>query len=156
MNANDPTNTSWYLGLDFSTQRLKATTVDASGAVIREDAVEFDSDLPDHKTSGGVHRHADGLTVTSPTLMWVSALDLLFAKMSASDYQFGRIAAVSGSGQQHGSVYWRKGAASLLAGLVSGRSLAEQLADAFSIADSPVWMDSSTSRQCRIRSRYVR
>jgi xylulokinase len=145
------TESSWFLGFDFSTQRLKATAVDETGAVVQEAAVEFDADLPAFQTRGGVHRHPDGLTVTSPSLLWVAALDLLLKRLASAGFPFGRVSAISGSGQQHGSVYWRAGAAATLAGLRSDRTLADQLADAFAVADSPIWMDSSTSRQCRER-----
>lgn len=51
--------------------------------------------------------------------------------------------------QQHGSVYWRRGAENLLLSLKSSDGfLHSQLANAFSIFDSPVWMDSSTSEEC--------
>lgn len=63
--------------------------------------------------------------------------------------QFSRVAAVSGSGQQHGSVYWKKGARGTLGALsASAGPLAEQLAGAFAVAESPIWMDSSTGTQC--------
>lgn len=51
--------------------------------------------------------------------------------------------------QQHGSVYWRRGAEKILAELQPDRFLHDQLAMAFSITDSPIWMDSSTTAQCQ-------
>lgn len=50
--------------------------------------------------------------------------------------------------QQHGSVYWRKGAESVLKTLDPTKFLFLQLANCFSIQDSPVWMDSSTLSYC--------
>lgn len=138
-----------FLGLDSSTQSVKAVAIDASLKVTGEFAVTFDTDLPEFRTKGGVHRGADGLTVTSPPLLWVAALDLLFARMKAAAFPFNRVAAVSGSGQQHGSVYLRKGARERLAGLTAGNPLHDQLADIFAVGASPVWMDSSTTPQCR-------
>ena len=133
--------TALFLGLDFSTQRLKATTVDDTGVIVHDAAVEFDADLPAFKTHGGVHRGSDGLTVTSPSIMWVAALELLFNRLAKADYPFARIAAISGSGQQHGSVYWRKGASEILANLSQKSDLVPQFAGAFSVENSPVWMD---------------
>jgi xylulokinase len=66
-----------------------------------------------------------------------------------SGLDFGKVAAVSGSGQQHGSVYWKKGGSGILSSLDSKKPLVDQLGDAFSIKESPVWMDSSTTTQCR-------
>ncbi|GKV24000.1 hypothetical protein SLEP1_g33662 [Rubroshorea leprosula] len=81
--------------------------------------------------------------------MWVEALDLVLQKLSNSNLDFGKIAAVSGSGQQHGSVYWKNGASAMLSSLDSRKPLVEQLRDAFSTKESPIWMDSSTTGQCR-------
>ena len=138
-----------FLGFDSSTQTLKALLMDADLNVVREATVNFDRDLPEFKTQGGVQRHADGLTVTSPPLLWVAALDLLLEKMKGAGGDFARIAAVSGSGQQHGSVWLGRRAHAALRGLSARRSLREQLAGVFSVGASPVWMDSSTTRQCR-------
>ena len=51
--------------------------------------------------------------------------------------------------QQHGSVYWKKGAEEVLKNLDSRGFLSSQLATCFSIPDSPVWMDSSTHLYCK-------
>ncbi|XP_072235025.1 xylulose kinase [Leuresthes tenuis] len=138
-----------YLGLDFSTQQLKVVAVDGNLRVVHQDAVLFDSDLPEFRTQGGVHIHADRLTVTSPVLMWVKALDLLLDKMKGAGLDFSRVKALSGSGQQHGSVFWRRGASQTLNQLDPEQSLHQLLQDGFSVPDGPVWMDSSSSQQCQ-------
>lgn len=51
--------------------------------------------------------------------------------------------------QQHGTVYWQTGAEELLKSLNPDSFLHTQLTSAFSVASSPVWMDSSTTEQCR-------
>jgi xylulokinase len=140
-----------FLGLDSSTQGLKAMVIDQACAPRFETAVNFDADLPAYKTRGGVHRHADGLTVTSPPLMWVEALDLLLARMIKAKIPLSRIVAVSGSGQQHGSVYLKPGTERILKRLDPGLALKPQLRNVLAVAASPVWMDSSTSRQCHER-----
>ncbi|KAM4718109.1 xylulose kinase isoform 2-T2 [Anableps anableps] len=137
-----------YLGLDFSTQQLKVVAIDGGLSVVHQDSVQFDSELPEFRTRGGVHIHPDGLTVTSPVLMWVKALDLLLDKMKTAGFDFARVQALSGSGQQHGAVFWKKGAARTLAQLDPGQNLHQQLQDSFSVQDSPVWMDSSSRQQC--------
>lgn len=143
--------TRLFLGLDSSTQGLKAVAVDESLRIVHEAGVKYDADLPAYGTSGGVHRGADKLTVTAPVLMWVEALDLLLARLRKDGFDFKAVAALSASGQQHGSVYWKTGADALLAGLAPDRPLREQLAGAFAVAESPVWMDSSTTAECRAR-----
>lgn len=137
---------SYFLGLDFSTQQLKAVVVDEKLEVLHEAAVNFDRNLPEYRTSGGVKKN--GLTVTAPTVMWVKALDLLMDQLKITGLDFQDISAISGSGQQHGSVYWRKGVQNLLPTLDPTKFLFLQLANCFSIQDSPVWMDSSTHSYC--------
>ncbi|XP_024135942.1 xylulose kinase [Oryzias melastigma] len=138
-----------YLGIDVSTQQLKAVVIDGDLRVVHRSAVQFDSELPEFRTEGGVHIHADRLTVTSPVLMWVKALDLLLDKMKGAGLDFSRVAALSGSGQQHGSVFWKKGASETLKQLQPDQSLHQLLQDSFSVRDSPVWMDSSSTQQCQ-------
>lgn len=88
--------------------------------------------------------------ITGPVLMWVEALDLVLRKLRKVNFPFDKVYAISGSGQQHGSVYWANGALKAhLKNLDPAKgNLVKQLQDAFSIKDSPVWMDSSTSAQC--------
>ncbi|XP_069929144.1 xylulose kinase isoform X7 [Oryctolagus cuniculus] len=81
--------------------------------------------------------------------MWVQALDVLLEKMKASGFDFSQVVALSGAGQQHGSVYWKRGAGRVLTSLSPALPLHEQLQACFSVSDCPVWMDSSTSAQCR-------
>lgn len=47
-------------------------------------------------------------------------------------------------------MYWSHDASRLLSSLNSAKSLEEQLApSAFSIAQSPIWQDSSTTQECK-------
>ncbi|KAL8601349.1 hypothetical protein ACOMHN_054642 [Nucella lapillus] len=148
-----------YVGLDFSTQQLKLLAVDDELKVVKEEAVGFDSDVPGSTTQGGVHIHEDKVTVTTPTLLWVEALDILLDRLKSANFPFSQVVAISGSGQQHGSVYWKQGARQTLTNLQPDQSLAEQLKslighcctlqDAFSVSESPIWMDASTTSQCK-------
>lgn len=124
--------------------------LDSNFNIVVSEIVHFDSELPHYKSKDGVYR--DPLIngrIVSPTLMWVEALDLLLKKLTESELEFGKVAAVSGSGQQHGSVYFRKGSSTILSSLDSKKPLVDQLSDAFSVKESPIWMDSSTTEQCR-------
>lgn len=141
---------SFFLGLDSSTQSLKATVLDSNLNIVGSELVRFDSDLPHYKTKDGVYRDPSiNGRIVSPTLMWVEALDLILSKLSDSNFDLRKIAAVSGSGQQHGSVYWKNGSSSILSSLDPKKRLVDQLGDAFSTKESPIWMDSSTTEQCR-------
>ncbi|KAJ4816217.1 Xylulose kinase [Rhynchospora pubera] len=140
---------SLFLGFDSSTQSLKATVLDGNLTLVESQTVHFDSELPHYKTKDGVYRdpNEDG-RIVSPTLMWVEALDLLLEKLK-SKVDLTKVTAISGSGQQHGSVYWKKGSQVTLSSLDPNEKLAPQLKDAFSLMESPIWMDSSTTKQCR-------
>ncbi|CAI9116051.1 OLC1v1017101C1 [Oldenlandia corymbosa var. corymbosa] len=141
---------SLFLGIDSSTQSLKATVLDTSFNIVASEIVNFDSELPHYKTKDGVYRDSSVTgRIVSPTLMWVEALELVFSRFQKSNLDFGKIAAVSGSGQQHGSVYWKNGSRAILTSLDSKKPLVEQLGNAFSTKESPVWMDSSTTEQVK-------
>ncbi|KAJ7550136.1 hypothetical protein O6H91_07G085200 [Diphasiastrum complanatum] len=140
-----------FLGFDSSTQSLKATVVDAKLRIVTSEIVHFDSELPHYKTKDGVHRDlSENGRVTAPALMWVEALECVLDKLKKRSFPFEAIKAVSGSGQQHGSVYWKKDTLnSKLQKLSHLESLHGQLQDAFSTIHSPIWMDSSTFVQCK-------
>uniref|UniRef100_A0A8B9PBD9 Xylulose kinase n=2 Tax=Apteryx TaxID=8821 RepID=A0A8B9PBD9_APTOW len=80
--------------------------------------------------------------------MWVKALDMILEKMKSSGFNFSQVRALSGAGQQHGSVYWKKGSAEILKNASSELPLHHTLKDCFSVGNSPIWMDSSTASQC--------
>ncbi|XP_053605416.1 xylulose kinase [Plodia interpunctella] len=137
-----------FLGFDFSTQRLKALVIGEDYGVLHEADVEFDVDLPEFRTAGGVQRGQQRGEVTAPPLLWVKALDMVMDRLVVSGVDFSTIEALSGAAQQHGSVWWSKEAEAKLGSLSPDDFLHTQLATAF-VTDSPVWMDSSTSADCR-------
>ncbi|VEN36043.1 unnamed protein product [Callosobruchus maculatus] len=139
-----------FLGLDLSTQTLKACILNENLKLLKEVHVNFDSELPEFRTTGGaIIDKADNRNVTVPTIMWVKALDMLMDKLMLEGVDFAKIAAVSGSAQQHGTVYWQKGAEETLKNLSSSDFLHQQLNSSFSVTSSPIWMDSSTTKQCK-------
>ncbi|KAG8189581.1 hypothetical protein JTE90_023651 [Oedothorax gibbosus] len=146
---------SCYLGLDFSTQQLKAIVINNNLDITHQSVVNFDLDLPEFRTHGGVHNHDDGLTVSAPTIMWVKALDMLLERLKLEGLDFSTVSALSGAAQQHGSVYWKKGAEKIIETISPNKFLYEQLQGCFSIRDSPVWMDSSTKTLCNILEEKV-
>lgn len=139
-----------FLGLDCSTQSLSAVVIDyKKRRLIYEKSVNFERDLPQYKTTSGVLRGADLLAAYSPPLMWVEALDCMFDGMRSDGIDLKQILAVSGSAQQHGSVYCNDSLSSVLARLEPSRSLKEQLQNVFSRKIAPIWMDASTELECR-------
>lgn len=55
------------------------------------------------------------------------AVDILLEQMKKQNFPFSRVVSLSGCGQQHGSVYWRKGSEELLRGLNEEEKLCTQL-----------------------------
>ncbi|KAF7327784.1 hypothetical protein MKEN_00358200 [Mycena kentingensis (nom. inval.)] len=141
---------SLFLGLDLSTQQLKAVLIDEQSALVHESAVHFDNDLPQYGTKNGAIQGPLEGEVTSPVAMWLDAIDLILHRMKSSGVSFPSIAAISGAGQQHGSVYWSETAESMLSSLYPTLPLRQQLSpEAFSIQRAPIWQDSSTTEDCR-------
>ena len=130
-----------YVGFDSSTQGLTVIALSVDGAghdaaakradwkVVWQHVVNFDRDLPQYGTRYGVLASADPAIVHAPPAMWADALELGLASLASSGLDLARIAAISGSAQQHGTVYL-------------------DAAGGFSRPTSPIWMDTSTSVEC--------
>lgn len=87
-----------YLFLFFPPQ-LKGIIVDDQLNMLFEEVVSFDSSMPEFRTQNGVNQSRDGKTITSPTIMWVKALDILLDKLQVAGADFSKLVAVSGTGQ---------------------------------------------------------
>jgi xylulokinase len=124
--------------------------------VVFEHSLVFDDELAEYGTRHGVLPADDPAVAASPPLMWAEALDRMMSRLSAADLDLSRLAAISGSAQQHGSVYLSARFAGRLAGLDPSRPLAGQLAGdgdeaagVLSRPVAPIWMDASTAAECR-------
>src|SRR5688572_17120481 len=140
-----------YLGLDSSTQSITAVVIEVAGdhaRVVLETSIAFDEVLPQYGTEHGVLPRADPAVAVSSPMMWAEALDLMMARLAECDVDMGRLAAISGSAQQHGSVYLTEGAGVRLASLDPARPLAGQVEPLLSRQVAPIWMDSSTTAEC--------
>lgn len=83
--------------------------------------------------------------------MWLESLDLVLARLSkVMPVPLSNIKGISGSGQQHGSVYWNSRAESLLGALDAEKTLVEQLGEALAHKWSPNWQDQSTQKECEL------
>lgn len=139
-----------YLGIDSSTQGIKAVLIDPeSGQADSGFSVNFGADLPQYGAPEGFIPNPDPLIRHADPRMWLDALELLFTRMRDNGAPMGEIAGISGSGQQHGSVYLNAGFEELLSGLNGDEPLSAQLTPSFSRKSSPIWMDRSTSAECR-------
>ncbi|KAJ3351644.1 hypothetical protein HDU83_008799 [Entophlyctis luteolus] len=144
---------SLVLGIDLSTQSISAVVADAGSYKITATAsVKLDS-LGFGTTNGVLHRSHN--EVVAPSLMFCAALDALLGTLVAQKVPLDKVAAVSGCGQQHGSVFWANGAEAVLLRLDPKLTLKEQLKDAFAIEAGPIWMDSSTTSWCERLEAHV-
>ncbi|HEX4644668.1 MAG TPA: FGGY-family carbohydrate kinase, partial [Verrucomicrobiae bacterium] len=116
--------------------------------VVYEKSLNFDQALPQFKTLHGVLPNHNPLVKHSSPRLWAAAIDKLFSQMKRDGVALGKILAISGSGQQHGSVYLNERAAGALAKLNQTKTLVENLRGVFSRPTSPIWMDSSTAAEC--------
>ncbi len=150
-----------YLGLDSSTQSLSAIVIEVSGTdarIVFDASLPFDETFPQYGTEHGVLAAGPasalrasagqaGEVVSSP-VMWADALEAMMRRIADSGLDVSRIVAISGSAQQHGSVYLNASAASALHRLDPAQPLAAQVAAMLSRPVAPIWMDSSTGREC--------
>ncbi|CAK9301779.1 unnamed protein product, partial [Gordionus sp. m RMFG-2023] len=125
-----------YLGLDLSTQKLKALLLNESLHIVKYFEVDFDRELSEFNTQNGViinsceadstshieNKHnknapfneifgikSKSLEYKCPPFLWVAALDLLINKINNDNsVHLNQIKCIAGCAQQHGSVYWRK------------------------------------------------
>lgn len=139
-----------YLGLDLSTQGLKGSIIDTSKCeIIFTESLNFGKDMPEYNCPHGFLDDPNPLLKHSDPLMWAAALDKLFSMMKAHDAPLSSVEGISGSGQQHGSVYLNEQADAVLANLSPEKNIADQIMNIFSRKTSPIWMDSSTTEECQ-------
>lgn len=138
-----------FLGLDSSTQSLTATVIDLdAGSVVTEFSLNFGRDFPEFNSPNGFLPDQNPLVCHSDPLLWCAALDRLCAQLPAHGIRPAEIAGISGSGQQHGSVYLDAAFArhGLQADPAAG--LAAAVKPHLTRRLAPIWMDSSTTAEC--------
>jgi xylulokinase len=135
------------LGLDASTQSLSGLIIDLdTGKVVHQHAISFGARLPAYGCPNGFLPNDNPAIKHSDPLLWVAALDLLLDEMRASGVDFSQVAAVSGAGQQHGSVYLSR-AIGKVGGWDPAKSLVDQVRPLLSRATAPIWMDGAPTEE---------
>jgi len=133
-----------FLGIDSSTQGIKYLVLDSQEGIVANTQINFGEDLPEYASPHGFLENSNPLIKHSDPLMWLDALELGLQKLMSCGINLSEIRGISGSGQQHGSVYlkeeipdWNK-----------NQKLSEQAAGILSRKTAPIWMDHSTSAEC--------
>ncbi len=139
-----------YLGLDLSTQQLKAIVVDSTLNVVRNVTFDFDAESIGFPIEKGVITDPAENEVYAPVALWLQALDGVLQKLKDTELNLARIRGISAAGQQHGSVYWKANAEKILGNLDSSRCLQDQVQSALSHPYSPNWQDASTQAECKL------
>jgi xylulokinase len=137
-----------FLGLDLSTQSLTTVVIEPDSRFITQFSKHFDQDYPRYGTRGGVPPSDDPLQARVDPVMWMEALDDML-RLLQKEGLTNRIACVAVSAQQHGTVYLNDRAASEIAALSYSTAMPAGLADIFARPFCPIWMDSSTTPECR-------
>lgn len=139
-----------FLGIDASTQGIKAELIETSShSMAGSFKVNFGADLPQYLSPDGYLSNPDPLIKQASPLMWLDALEMLFKQMQDAGVPMKQIAGISGSAQQHGSVYLNNAFEPTLKTLNQAKNLSVQLRPALSREHAPIWMDRSTSAECR-------
>ena len=140
----------YTLGIDSSTQSLSAVLIHLETLSVSHSAsVHFGSDLPDYNCLNGYLEQLPEGQIHADPLMWLTALELLFERLGEAGAPLDQVVALSGAGQQHGSVYLNDQFLPVLDKLDATQSLAAQLAPCLSRATSPIWMDNTTGQACQ-------
>lgn len=139
---------AYVLGFDSSTQSLTGLLINLENLrVVSELAVSF-GEFPEYGCPRGFLENLPEEEVHADPRVWLAALEKLLGRMKDEGWPLREVVALSGSGQQHGSVYLRSGFGEKLRHLDPSRSLVSQLEGIFSRPTSPIWMDVSTSTEC--------
>lgn len=135
-----------YLGIDVSTQGVKCLVIDIDrGKIAAGSSVNYGRDLPHYHSPAGFLPHEDPAVRHADPMMWVEALEAALADLCTRKIDMRAIRGISGTAQQHGTVY--------LAGNFpvyrQNEPLAMQLRPLLARQTSPIWMDRSTGAICR-------
>ncbi|KAI0073992.1 actin-like ATPase domain-containing protein [Panus rudis PR-1116 ss-1] len=150
-----------FLGIELATDQLRSSIVDENLELVGVEAVDFDSELPEFQTQGGIFT-TPGEAYTTPVEMWVKAFGaslslrgikffascvapasyLLMEKLS-KNYDVTKIRAIGGAAQQ-ALVWWKSFPVSPLQNLDPRLPVHGQISSqSFSIPNAAVPQDTS-------------
>ncbi|KDR71605.1 hypothetical protein GALMADRAFT_75013 [Galerina marginata CBS 339.88] len=142
MPAIAKTGPSLFLGIELGIDQLRASIVDESLELVGVESVDFDSELPEYQTQGGIFT-TPGEAYTTPVEMWLKGLDGLFEKLHRN-YDLTKIKAIGGAAQ-HALVWWKSTTVPSLSSLDPHVPLHAQFpAQSFSLPNTPVAQDTSS------------
>ncbi len=145
----------YSLGLDLSTQSLSAAVIDIDAQqILLEHSLNYVKD--DRLNTFGISTSDYILPprtageADQPPLMFMAALDALFADLQSS-MDLSQVAVINTSGQQHGHVYLNQKAVQLFHSLRQESpqdiDLIALLKEGFAYDRAPIWMTANTAAQ---------
>jgi len=144
------------LGIEFSTQSVKAVLLDLKSAqVIHTGKFNYDDRFPEYGTREGVlpHRNSE-IRHTSPRLL-LEAVDAIFLMLQGSGADLSRIGTVKIDAMQHCTICTDQTFRDRLRNLDPGLSLLEQVEKSLTRATVPIWEDRSTKKEIEFIDQYL-
>ncbi|KAF8151500.1 hypothetical protein B0H34DRAFT_822751 [Crassisporium funariophilum] len=142
MPALPKTGPSLFLGIELATDQLRASIVDEGLELVGVESVDFDSELSEYQTQGGIFT-TPGEAYTTPIEMWLKGLDALFEKLHRN-YDLTKIKAIGGAAQ-HALVWWKSTTVPSLSSLDPHVPLHSLFpSHTFSLPNTPVSQDTSS------------
>ncbi|KAL1705558.1 hypothetical protein EV121DRAFT_203414 [Schizophyllum commune] len=136
------TGPALFLGIELAVDQIRATIVDESLELVGVESVDFDTELPEYQTQGGIFT-TPGNAYTTPVEMWIKGLDTLLQKLHRA-YDLGRIKCIGGAAQ-HAIVWWKSTTIPSLSSLDPHVPLHVHFpAPSFSLPNTPVAQDTSS------------
>lgn len=131
-----------FLGLELATDQFRAAIVDESLELVGVECVDFDRELPEYQTQGGIFT-SPGDAFTTPVEMWIKGLDILLDKLSRS-HDLARIRSIGGAAQ-HALVWWKSTTVPSLSSLDPNLFLYNHFpSQSFSLPNTPTVQDTSS------------
>jgi xylulokinase len=137
-----------------------AIVVSSDLNVVSEAKVDFDADFgAKYGVKKGVLTDEAEGEVFAPVAMWLEAVDLVLRRLRDTGCPLARVRGISGSCQQHGSVFWSEDGERALRALDAADTrgpaaadaddgLLARLSGAFAYQYGPNWQDHSTQAEC--------
>ncbi|KAF8881707.1 hypothetical protein CPB84DRAFT_1687055 [Gymnopilus junonius] len=142
MPAIPKSSSSLFLGIELGVDQLRASIVDESLELMGVECVDFDAELPEYQTQGGIFT-TPGEAYTTPVEMWLKGLDTLFEKLHRN-YDLTKIKAIGGAAQ-HALVWWKSTTIPSLSSLDPHVPLHSHFpSQCFALPNTPVASDTSS------------
>lgn len=146
--SSSSTDSDLCLGFDLSTQQLKIISCYSNLKFHSKYSINFDDFKDEFGISKGVLSNNDTGEIVTPVKVFIKALQCLMDRMKQDNFPFNNVISISGSCQQHGTVYYNDKITELLEDLDPNSSNWDKdLASGFSFLNASNWQDRSTAQE---------